>query len=328
MDENLVGYLLHSLDADEHLEVETYLNDHPEEAENLERLRLALAPLAADEDFDEPPPGLVIRTLGRIAEHHCRKLPPAPPASPPIILPNRRSWRWVDSLVAAGILLCALTLLPSLAARGWFKYQIYSCANNLHKFHNALMRYSDTHEDALPKVEAHGPRSVAGIFVPILNDAGVLDNDVRLACSPLAERRPLNRSVRELEALYAERQSEFREVSRNLAGCYAYTLGYVEDHRLKGLRRTDEGGTPVLADCPPSDASLFAGANSPNHGGRGQNVLYLDGSVEFRPSRAVGLDADDIYVNRNNRVAAGIGPRDAALASRSLSPAPWPRDDE
>src|SRR5262249_38073434 len=146
-----------------------------------------------------------------------------------------------------------------------------------HKFHNALMRYSDTHEDALPKVEVQGARSVAGIFVPILQDAGVLENDVRVTCSSLEDRRPQNRSVRELEQLYAERQEEFRDVSRSLAGCYAYTLGYIEDNRLKGLRRTDDGRTPVLADCPPGDASLYSAANSLNHGGRGQNVLHLDG---------------------------------------------------
>lgn len=326
MDENLVGYLLSSLDAGAQREVEDHLRRDPDERDRVERLRLALAPLAADVDDEEPPHGLVVATIARVAAHHCRKLPLAPPAPPTLEMPQRRGWRWIDNLIAAGILLCALTLVPTLAARLWHQYQVYSCANNLHKFHNAMMQYSDTHEGALPKVEAQGARSVAGIFVPILHDAGVLDNDVRVTCAPSSERTPLTRSVVDLEDLYAQRQDEFHAVARNLSGCYAYTLGYFDGNRLEGPKRDDHGRTPVLADCPPSDAALYSAGNSPNHGSRGQNVLFLDGSVTFCANRAVGLDGDDIFVNRHNRQAAGIGPRDAVLGPSGSSP--WPRDEE
>jgi prepilin-type processing-associated H-X9-DG protein len=327
MDENIVGYLLKALEADEQDQVDAYVRAHPDECHRLERLRVALAPLAADTDDAEPPPGLAVRTLARVAEHHCRKLPPAPPAPPSILdMPARRGWRWVDALIAAGILFCALTLVPPLANRLWQHYQVYSCANNLRKFHNGLMEYSESHGGSLPKVEAQGARSVAGIFVPILHDAGVLDKDVSLSCSPLAKRPPSDRSVRELEELYAERQEEFRDICRGLSGCYAYTLGYFDGKELHGMRRNDDGRSPILADCPPSGPPLFADANSSNHGGRGQNVLFLDGSVSFCTNRGVGLGGDDIYLNREHRQAAGIGPHDTVLGSSSTSP--WPRDEE
>ena len=58
--------------------------------------------------------------------------------------------------------------------------------------------------------------------------------------------------------------------------------------------------------------------NSLNHGGRGQNVLFHDGHVEFCVSRLVG--GDDIYLNRDMKVAAGVGCSDAVLGSSAPRP--------
>ena len=327
MDQNLIGYVLNCLDADEQAQVEERLNRFTDERDQVEGLRRALAPLAADLEDMEPPPGLAVRTIARVAEHHCRKLPPAPPA-PPVTLemPPRRGWRPVDALIAAGILLCALTLVPTLSVRLWQQYQVYSCANNLRKFHVALMSFGETHNGALPKVEAQGARGVAGIFVPILHDAGVLESDTRVTCSDTGERTPMNRSVQDLEALYTQSEDEFRSVARKLAGCYAYTLGWTQEGTLQGIRRGDEGRTPIMSDCPPSDGTLYTGGNSANHGGRGQNVLFLDGSVTFAATRNAGLDGDDIFLSKWNRQEAGRDRRDCVLGPSGASP--LPRDEE
>ena len=327
MDKNLVGYLLNALDPDDHAAVESRLRDNPEEQDQLDRLKLALAPLAADDENEAPSPYLVVNTIARIAEHHCRKLPPAPPAPPPIHeLPQRRGWRWADALIAAGILLCVLTLVPTLAFRLWRQYQVYACASNLHKFHDGLMRYADTHDRALPMVQPWGAQSVAGIFVPILHDAGALDSDVRVTCMPTSDQQALNRSVKNMEDLFAERPDEFWAVARKLSGCYAYTLGYFDGTNLKGLQQNDDGRSPVLADCPPIGTALFAGRNSSNHGGRGQNVLFLDGSVAFCTHRNFGLDGDDIYLDRQHRQRAGVDRTDTVLGTSGASP--WPREEE
>lgn len=324
MDENLVGYVLNVLDPEVHAGVEERLRDRAEDQDKLEKVRLALAPLAADVEDEEPPPYLVVRTIARVAEHDCRKLPPAPPPIKELVA--RRGWRWADALIAAGILLCAATLLPTLSLRLWHQYHVYSCADNLHKFHDALIRYGDTHDGALPMVQAQGARSVAGIFVPILHDAGLLDSDVRVTCAPSSERTAFNRSVQDLEELYEQRPDEYRTVARKLSGCYAYTLGYFDGARLVGARRNDDDRTPLMADCPPNDPTLFAAGNSPNHGSRGQNVLFLDGSVLFCATRTVGLDSDDIYLDRANRQRAGADRRDTVLGPSGASP--WPREEE
>ncbi|NLF33187.1 MAG: hypothetical protein GX591_20160 [Planctomycetes bacterium] len=57
----------------------------------------------------------------------------------------------------------------------------------------------------------------------------------------------------------------------------------------------------ILADCNPAFHQgrfqpALVTANSPNHGGRGQVVLYLDGHVEWTRSSTVGVNGDNIWI--------------------------------
>ena len=46
--------------------------------------------------------------------------------------------------------------------------------------------------------------------------------------------------------------------------------------------------------------------NSPNHGGRGQNALFCDGSVVFVKGRTVDVSMDDIYTIQGRQNYHGI----------------------
>ena len=46
--------------------------------------------------------------------------------------------------------------------------------------------------------------------------------------------------------------------------------------------------------------------NSPNHGGRGQNVLFCDGSVVFVKGRTVDVSMDDIYTIQGKQTYQGV----------------------
>jgi prepilin-type processing-associated H-X9-DG protein len=327
MDENLVGYLLKALDADSQREVEGYLRTHPEERNRLELLRRALAPLASDPDV-EPPPNLWVRTLARVAEHQCRKLPAAP-AEPPTqrVAASRRNWRWVDALVAAGIFLCAVGLALPGVNYLWQRHAITACQNNLRLFHASLMGYSDMHGGALPRIEAQGAKSVAGSFVPMLHDAKVLDSSVTVSCPSQPTCHPADYSVDELERIKQRQPQDFNDLARTLSGCYAYSLGYFQAGQLFGVTRDADARLPIMADAPPfRKGAAWPTGNSTNHGGRGQNVLFLDGSVAFCTTRGVGPDGDDIYLNQHNLLAAGLGPRDSVLGPSWASPYPDPDD--
>jgi prepilin-type processing-associated H-X9-DG protein len=315
MDENLVGYLLNALDLDTHREMARYLRDHPEAQQRLERLRQALAPLAADRDEIDPPRGLAIRTLARVAEYRCRELPRAPatiavPAPPR----SRGGWRWADALVAAALLLTVGGLVLSLRGRVAAHVERLACQNNEKEFWAACERYRDVqgHQDEYPNVAEHKPLDVAGITLPVLLDAGVLKPEsFSVRCPPDGALSRYYASLAELRNLSAE---EFSRRAPELLGCYGYSLGYRDNGALHGVCHSDDHQA-LLADRPPEDGG---DGNSPNHGGRGQNVLFVDGHVEWHPTRMV--HGDDIYCNQNHEMHAGVNRSDIVIGSSADRP--------
>jgi hypothetical protein len=316
MDENLVGYLLGTLDPITHQRVEAHLRSHPEARERLALLKRALAPLAEDGDDPEPPPGLVADTLSRVAEQH-QSLPAAPTPTPSQFDGASRRWlRRIDWAVAACLLVVVGGLLAPVVAQQRQRQQRLACENNLRTFWGALQAYADRGNDAFPQVEAEGPRAVAGIFVPVLNDCGLLE-DVSIACPALGRQQPLPCSVKDLEQLYRDYPAAFRVVAGELSGHYAYSLGYQDGQALHGLRRDSGDGLPILADA----AGAGNGAvNSRNHGGAGQNVLYVGGNVRWCVRPTVGVDCDNIYVNRDDRIGAGVCRSDTVLGASNTQP--------
>jgi prepilin-type processing-associated H-X9-DG protein len=320
MDDNLVGYALNALDPDTQREVEAYLGTNPDARRRLELLRRSLEPLAADRVECEPPAALVVQTLSRVAEYCCRDLPRAPVA-PHVRAPvaSRPLWRRVDVLVAATLLLTALGVgIPYLshihAQRG-----IAECQDNLRVFYNALKTYGDQHDNKLPNVAAlEPPRNVAGLVAPILMAAGTLPADANVGCPGNSKPKTCPLTLHDLQTLDAE---AFNKHAQDLICCYAYSLGYRDQaggyHGPAFEPEQPNHLLPIMADRPPRDP---AAGNSANHGGDGQNVLFLDGHVRFCPTRTVGLNGDDIYLNRDGRQAAGLDCTDTVLGSSASSP--------
>jgi hypothetical protein len=327
-DDNLVGYLLKALDPAQHREVEGHLQAHPEAERNLDLLSQALAPLEADRETPEPPPTLRVRTLARVAEYRLSILPPMPQA-PPVrsVAPRGAWWSRADVLVAASILLLILPFIPPAIFHVQQQHNQVACENNLRNFHQAFVNYWSHHNDDLPKVEDKPPRNFAGVFVPVLHDAGVLSSDVTVTCPSNGHRPAEDISLEMLEVLQATNPKAFEDKVCRMSGCYAYSLGYRDaSGQLHGIRhRPDNDRLPIMADRPPFDQKACAdivSGNSKNHGCRGQNVLLMGGNVFFATSRNVGIDGDDIYLNRNNLPAAGVDDTDTVLGASSFRPTP------
>jgi hypothetical protein len=334
MEEHLVGYVLNSLDPDTQREVEAYVRTHPEAERQVLLLRRSLEPLAADAP-DEPRAGLWVRTLAHIARDQCRKpdadplhpyrdLPKAPRADRPV---SRGSawWRRADVLVAACLMLLLGGLGATWVAGAWQQHQVRACQNNLRNLYQALASYSDHHDGDFPRVEGQPPRNVAGIFVPILHDAGYLSPNANLTCAAGAAPLAPPPSLEQLQEMQRDRPEDFQALVRGLSGCYAYSLGYLDGGVLFGLRRGDDEHLPIVADRPPFGDGLPLPGNSPNHGGQGQNVLYVGGQVRFCPDRTVGVNRDDIFVNQKGKVAAGQSPYDSVLGVSWARP--YPKDE-
>jgi hypothetical protein len=89
----------------------------------------------------------------------------------------------------------------------------------------------------------------------------------------------------------------------------------------RGLKDNDL--IPVMADRPSFNQVpdiVTSSPNSANHEAKGQNVLYLGGSVRFVTTTHIGVNGDDIYLNQENRIAAGIDRLDAVLGASNFRP--------
>jgi hypothetical protein len=311
MDEHLVGYLLNALDPVTHARVRAHLEHDPDARARLGLLEQALAPLAEDAD-EEPPPGLAELTLARLAGRRG-DLPAAPQPSPHQRGLTRRRLRFIDALAAACLLVVVAGVGVPVLARQWQQQRRLACENNLRKFWVGLQAYADRSDNEFPRVEAQGPRAVAGVFVPEMTDCGLLA-DVSVTCPAQEQRAPGPYTVAELEQLYEKAPERYRAAARTLAGDYAYCLGYQDGRAHRGLGRDSGDGLPILADCGGD------GGNSANHGGAGQNVLYVGGNVRWCVQPNVGLGGDDIYVNHHFRVGAGLCQTDTVLAPSGVRP--------
>lgn len=346
MEENLVGYLLHALDSETQEGVESYLQEEPQAQKRLDLLRRALEPLEADRDTIEPPPGLVIRTVGRVAEQRCQDLPPPAPQEPkppwlvghgtkwedlpttpptltfPSAPPARAWWRRADVLVAASVLLCATLLIPPGLSALRYRQEISSCQDNLRQFHQALSAYSDHHDGEFPNVATalDAPRNVAGLVVPVLYENGMLKDNFSVHCPANGYQAPSKPPS--LQTLKEMTTNDFEQLAPTLSGCYAYSLGYGDAPNFKSHRKDSENSEflPIVSDRPPHEVAAGVMGNSPNHLGKGQNVLYSDGHVTFTDKRNVGVEQDDIFTNADKKVAAGKHRWDAVLGESKARP--------
>ena len=117
-------------------------------------------------------------------------------------------------------------------------------------------------------------------------------------------------------------KEEFANQADTLTPCYGYTLGYLDKNGSLHGPQFDSGQdsnvTVLMADSPPADP--LSGKNSPNHGGKGQNVLFLNGTVKFVPDRAKSFKGDDLYLNKNQKVSAGLDWEDNVVGGSRARP--------
>lgn len=320
-DATLIGYLLNALDEATQAQVHAQLDADMDLYRRLESLRAALEPLEADREVAAPPPDLTVKTLARVAEYCCRELPRAP-----VLVRrggggvSRNLWRRVDVVVAACLALTTLgLLLPALLqAQSPRSTSVFiECQNNLRVFYTGLDAYR-TSRGHFPNLAAQDPIFSAGMVLPLLAQAGVLPADFNVHCPGTGPRGYGGLTLDQARSL---NPASFQCNSGDYYS-YAYSLGYKNADGCY-FGPTQFKGQPanmvaLMADVPPQ--AVESGRNSPNHGGAGQYVLFFDGSVRFTPIRTIGYQWDDIYLNKNHQVAAGLDNLDIVLGRSTAKP--------
>ncbi len=207
--------------------------------------------------------------------------------------------RWEIAAVAAVLLFMAGILIPSFIASGR-RAAVNQCGTRVGRIGAALKTYALDHDEMLPSVKTQRKRWLGGTgehtesnsqaLFKLLSD-GYVQSPVVFQCPSVAgssfavEKGMSDFPAPELVS-FSYQHSIGREIA--LGSNYARQMAILGDQTpvfdSNGFRR-EEAHSPI----------------SHNHGGAGQNVLYLDGHVEWASESDAGVHGDNIYLVRNVR---------------------------
>jgi len=347
---DLLGYLLGALDSAEHAEVEAALQADPRLAAECARLEQTIAPLSEDEAWIDPPPRLADRTtafveayadqddplrerrppLREIATGNGDDVPFASPAASALcasplsshedeMRPRSRRWSLADAVVAAGICAAAAMLIIPAIANSRKQAAITHCQNNLRQLGHALVDYSYDSDGHFPLVPASGNLGVAGIYAPILKEAGRLRNETLLLCPGSAVANEADTfAVPSTEEVQQQEGKQLLATQRSMGGSYGYAFGYEdEDGAYRANRNRSRPRFALLADSP---SLHLKGRQSANHGGCGQNVLFEDNHVEYLQRCCASEASDNVFLSDRGYVEAGRHWNDAVVGNSWARP--------
>ncbi len=344
--EELLGYVLGALDAQEQRDVQRLIDENPEIEEQLLQIKNSILPLDCL-DASGPRPGLARRTCESVAGwQNESELVPAdsssldssiraafdveaegsleedsiadaeaqprlrPSVSQRFLHPN--TWSVPDVMVGVALIAIMAGILFPAISYTRYNSRIASCQNNMGQLGMALMSFSSAHEGQFVAIPRDGKLSNIGCVGPILKDSGYIEDDSVFACAGVASDTPIMiPSCDQVENSHCAKQSE--HYRQTMCGDYGYTMGYEEDGEYQPPRNMGRTNVVLVADRP----SCLPGRVSVNHGGKGQNLLFEDGHVEFVVGPAYGGDA--IFENDYGVVGPGSHPRDNVIAPSHLS---------
>lgn len=334
--EELLGYVLGALDAQEQRNVQQLIDQNPDLEDQLLEIRNSLLPLDCL-DTSGPRPGMARRTCEMVAS--CQSNPDEVDCSiaefSATLLPgngkdvepkltastaNERSllhpssWSLPDFVMAVGLMAIVAGILFPTVSYTRFNSRLMACQNNMRELGTAFMQFSDVNGGDFVDIPHCGPSSANGFYAPKLKECGFVEDDSLFACAGLgADAAPVH--IPSIETIQNASGKQLCYLKRTMGGHYGYTMGYRDE---KGHCPPQQGraNLVLLADMPSLNV---AGRVSLNHGGWGQNCLFGDGRVAFIRGESIGEDA--IFVNDYNLVAPGCGPEDNVIAPSHLSPA-------
>jgi hypothetical protein len=297
----------HVLSKAEASETERLVLDD-EQLVRIERLRLAIHQLVDDGDEFDYPPNLARRTVSFVARNRQR------PRSWRDHVPTRVPFRWADFAVAASIFIAGmLTLMPAIQ-RSRERMNQAGCVFNLQQLGSSLAQYASL-QPFLPHPPAHKTDTHAGMFAVMLHDAGVLPDLSVLDCPCNGPCPHVRKELASFETVDQIRRTDPERYEPMLRWDYAYNVGYRHaSGHLHPLEVVHASHIPILADQPDHrDFLTIRDGNSLNHGRRGQNVLFGDGSVRWYHSRLIGPHDPDLFLNNEREQRPGVNPSDSVL---------------
>jgi prepilin-type processing-associated H-X9-DG protein len=241
-----------------------------------------------------------------------------------------------------GIIAVLMALLLATLEMARHRAYISACAANLHTIGQAMTMYANENHGHLPRTRyvpgaalTFGTAAASGdTFGP----TGPQPNDATAAAFLLLRSQRIPPAVficpyndvtsfaqDDAAVTGADKRSNFSDFKANLAYSFANMYpdaaaeqkGYQWTGRLGAefavAADLNPGVRPPAGLTPASSTHDQKRANSINHEGGGQNVLYGDGHVAWQWSVFSGIRGDDIYINRAGQLNASPGDREDSV---------------
>ena len=228
-----------------------------------------------------------------------------------------KAFTLIELLVVIGIIAVLVGILLPALEKAREQANTAKCATNLRTIGQSFAIYASENHGNYPRtIYVQGAPPTAGTN-PAAPDpfraGGPAPNDVTAALFLLVrtERLPVENLICPYNDVNQwqpdpgpdpRNRSNFTDYRHNLGYSYAnpYPDAVAEGAGYRLMNRMNPA-LPVAADLNPGTGGID---NSINHEGRGQNVLYADGHVQWETTPLVGIRGDNIYVNQRGMVNA------------------------
>jgi len=217
------------------------------------------------------------------------------------ILKRDKGFTLIELLVVIAIIgILAGILLPVLS-RARESARKTQCMSNIKQIGMGLIMYANENNELFPSDSAYTGGSPAMRGLNLLYDTYISDNRVFNCPSDTTVTDATNSGVS----------------TSIIGGTEAFTSTQCSYGYDRAHNQADDADVALAADRPPATPS--ATASSANHNGRGQNVVYVDGHVEFVSSPLAGwyfsngTTRDNIYLNAAGNAAVSSGGTDTAV---------------
>lgn len=309
-DEDLVRYHFGEMADEERADFEQRLASEPDLADRLATFRRCVADCEQEEST---PHGLADRTVDNVLAP-CLGSDGRRPCS-------ARSFSLTEAAVLGLVAVALFAIIsPALQARRAHARRA-ECEKNLWQLGQNLIAYSENNGGYFPRI---GPQQNAGMFtLPLVEQQLFQSEELSrvLLCpsSQLAEEVAARRvviSIPTREQLLAARDLQEELYRRYMGGAYAYRFGYYDGPQYRHVRNESSARSPLLGDAPSGPKAEFSRA----HGACGQNVLFQDGHVAFQVHCWLPMVEDHMFLNKQQRVAAGVDRTDSVLARSEAIP--------
>jgi prepilin-type N-terminal cleavage/methylation domain-containing protein len=231
---------------------------------------------------------------------------------------RRRGFTLIELLVVLGIILLLVAILIPAITRTRHTGGRMKCASNLRQIGQGIQMYANENNGDFPRTVSDGaggpPTEYTNPFAPNpFGPGGPGPNDVTAVLFLLLRTQDLTPEVFVCPGVEDAEPWDFGGGGRTAAKVsnfpgrqflsYSYTNPYASPEVEKaGFKLSyklnsdfaiaadmNPGGTGVTAPAPSSPRAVMSRANSPNHNGDGQFVLYADGHVEFQNTPFCGM---------------------------------------